>query len=233
MPRLGKAGVQRIAKVSNVARPEVYRVMPTLQKLGLAEKIINKTILYEATPIKEGLSILLQNKKEAYAELEKEASSFLNNFHDNDLKDFQVKIQEFKITSEYKLRLKMHRRLIQSAQTSIDVIAPWNAIQDVLLDWPPIKKLKIRLVTQKNGKTPPVRKLQALAIKRGIEFKYLSKYALLGMHIFDGRQVTICLNEKDGLPCLWSNNPNVVELAKAYFECSWNNQDTSLTETEV
>jgi len=224
LTKLGKAETQRIAKASNVARPEVYRVMPTLLKLGLAEKILGKTTLYEATPIKEGLSILLQNKKEEYAELEKEASSFLNNFHSNDIKDFQAETQEFKVTSEWRLLMKMHKRLIQSAQTSIDISVPWKAAQPILLNWPSKKKLKIRLVTQKMGKTAQVRKLQALAKNAGIELKYLSKSAPFGMHIFDKKEVTLCLCEETGVPSLWSNHPSVVRLAETYFEYLWNNQ---------
>jgi sugar-specific transcriptional regulator TrmB len=226
LAKLGKAETQRIAQASNVARPEVYRVMPALLKLGLAEKIIGKTTLYEATPIKEGLSILLQNRKDEYAELEKEAGSFLNSFHNNDLKGFQVKTQEFKVTSEWRLLMKMHKRLIQSAQASIDISVPWRAALPILLDWPCKKKLKIRLITQKTGKTAQLRKVQALAKNRGVEIKYLSKSAPFGMHVFDEKEVTLCLDEKQGLPSLWSNNPNIVRLAEAYFECLWNSQCT-------
>ena len=224
LTKLGKAETQRIAKASNVARPEVYRVMPTLLKLGLAEKIIGKTTLYEATPIKEGLSILLQNKKEECAELEREAGSFLNNFHGNDIKNFQVETQEFKVTSEIRLLIKMQKRLIQSAQTSIDISVPWKTAQLMLPDWPCKKKLKIRLIAQKNGETRPVRKVQALAKNLGIELKYLSKSAPISMFIFDKKEVTLCLDEKTGVPSLWSNNPNVVQLAETYFEYLWSSQ---------
>jgi sugar-specific transcriptional regulator TrmB len=223
LARLGKAGVQRIAKVSNVARPEVYRVMPALQKLGLAEKIINKKTLYEATPITEGISILLQNKKEAYAELEKETNTFLNNCHDNDVKGFQVETQEFKVTSERRLLSKMLERLTQSSQTSIDIAVPWKVAQLTMLNLPCKKKQKIRFVTQKTGQTEAqIRKQQALAKNLDIKFKYLSKCAPIGMHIFDKKEVTLCLDEKEGVPSLWSNNPNVVRLAEAYFEGLWN-----------
>jgi len=61
--KLEKADVKTLSKASNVARQDIYRIMLTLQKLGLTEKIIAKPTMYKATPIKEGLSILLQNKK--------------------------------------------------------------------------------------------------------------------------------------------------------------------------
>jgi hypothetical protein len=120
--------------------------------------------------------------------------------------------------------MKMHERLIQSAQTSIDISVPWKAAQHMLLDWPYKKKLKIRLVTQKIGKTAQERKLKALAKNAGIELKYLSKSAPFGMHIFDKKEVTLCLCEETGVPSLWSNHPSVVQLAETYFECLWNSQ---------
>jgi DNA-binding IclR family transcriptional regulator len=43
---LGKADVKTIAKASNIARQEIYRIMPTLQKLGLTEKIITNPTMY-------------------------------------------------------------------------------------------------------------------------------------------------------------------------------------------
>ncbi|MEX2723761.1 MAG: helix-turn-helix domain-containing protein [Candidatus Freyarchaeota archaeon] len=43
LAKLGKANVQTIAKASNVARQDIYRIMPSLQKLGLAEKNHSQT----------------------------------------------------------------------------------------------------------------------------------------------------------------------------------------------
>src|ERR1039458_8159881 len=64
LAELGKAEVKRISNASNVARPDVYRVISTLEQIGLAEKIITVPTMYKATPIKEGYYILLQNRSE-------------------------------------------------------------------------------------------------------------------------------------------------------------------------
>lgn len=86
LAKLGKADVKTISKASNVARQDIYRIIPTLEKLGLAEKIIANPTMYKATPIKEGLSILLQNRKEEIADLQKKTTSLINNFHANNIK---------------------------------------------------------------------------------------------------------------------------------------------------
>src|SRR5208283_2799774 len=56
---LGEAAIKEISKVSNVARQDIYRIMPTLEKLGLAECEISKPTLYRAIPLKEGSSMML------------------------------------------------------------------------------------------------------------------------------------------------------------------------------
>ena len=58
LAKLEKADVRTISTISNVARQDIYRIMPTLEKLGLAEKILGKPNMYKANPIKEGVSLL-------------------------------------------------------------------------------------------------------------------------------------------------------------------------------
>jgi len=234
LAKLGKAEVTRIAEASNVARSEVYRVMPALEKLGLVEKILDKTTLYKATPIKEGSSILLQNKRREYSELEKVTSSLLSNFHENDLQDLQEENQQFKVTSEWTLLRKMHKKMILSAQTSIDMTIPEKFFQRMLFDHrrsinrAKKKGVKIRAITQKVGKIASPIEKQALEKNLFTEIKYLSYDAPFGMHIFDKKEVTLSISEKDGVPTLWSNDSNVLKLAEAYFESLWNSTQIKL-----
>ena len=71
LSKLRKATIKTISKASNIARQDVYRIMPALEKLGLAEKIIATPTMYKATPIKEGIYFLLQKKTQQYNELKK------------------------------------------------------------------------------------------------------------------------------------------------------------------
>jgi len=225
---LDKTDAKTIAKASNVARQDIYRIVPMLQKLGLAEKIIANPTMYKATPIKEGLSILLQNRKKEYARLQKKTTSLINNFHANTAKiDAQEGDTQFKLTSEVTLFLKMHKNLHQKAQISIDAIIPLifdgAAKFNEGLSFP--KKamrrgIKIRLITQKAENGLKSRELQALGKNSLCELKYLATPVLFGMHIFDNKEVTLATS-KNGLPSLWSNNRNLVNLAANYFDEMW------------
>ncbi|MBN1244885.1 hypothetical protein JXA31_04765 [Candidatus Bathyarchaeota archaeon] len=228
LAKLGKTDVKTIAKASNVARQDIYRLMPTLEKLGLAEKIIAKPTTYNATPIKEGLSILLQNRKKEYAELQKKTKSLINNFHPDNAKiNRQEENTQFKITSETTLFLKMQKSLTQKTQTSIDIIVPLIIAPSKLSQsFSNLKEaigrdIKIRLITQKAEKNRTSIELQALEKNPVCELKYLATPVSLGMHIFDEKEMTLSVSEKNGLPCLWSSNRNLVKLAASYFDEMW------------
>ena len=207
LAKLGKADVKTIAKTSNVARTDVYRIMLTLEKLGLAERIIAKTTIYKATPINESLSILLQKRREESAGLEKKANSLLKSFQYSDLKDSQEENLQFKITSEMRLLLKMHENLIRSAQASVDIIMPAKILQLMLFNHKYFfkkaqKNIKIRIIIQKIGEKTPLIKPESLSKRRLIEIKYSSNSDLFGMHIFDNKEVTYQISEKNILPSL-------------------------------
>jgi sugar-specific transcriptional regulator TrmB len=136
--------------------------MPSLQKLGLSEKILAKPNIYKATPIKEGVSILLQNRKEEYTELQKKTTSVVNNFHANNAKAALKREEtQFIITSEITRFLKIHKKQTQKVQESIDVMVPLiNAPSKMEDEWSQVKKslkrgVKFRLITQEPGEETP------------------------------------------------------------------------------
>ena len=68
---LEKATAKEISNHSNVAREEVYRLLTELQKKGLIERIIASPTQFKATPIEEGLSILIRRKEKEIAGIKK------------------------------------------------------------------------------------------------------------------------------------------------------------------
>jgi sugar-specific transcriptional regulator TrmB len=232
---LGKANVQTIARASSVARQDVYRIMPTLQELGLAEKILTKPTMYRATPLKNGLSILLQKRKKEYAELREKTSSLLNTFHENKAKTaLQEEDSQFTIISEKTLIFKKLEKLTQTAQASIDITVPLNLVEGTLFCFLQCFKsatrrgVKIRMITQKAAGESTPRMPQALAKNPFFELKYLPNFEPRGMNIFDRKEVTLCVCEKDGLPAFWSNSQHVLKLATSYFDDLWNRTHENL-----
>jgi sugar-specific transcriptional regulator TrmB len=63
LAKLGTATIKTISKSANIARQNMYNVMPALQQKGLIEKVITTPTMYKATPMQEGLEILLREKQ--------------------------------------------------------------------------------------------------------------------------------------------------------------------------
>ena len=67
---LKEAEAKKISKISNIARQDIYRIMPELEKVGLVERIISTPTLYKAIPLKEGSFVLFQKRAKEHAALQ-------------------------------------------------------------------------------------------------------------------------------------------------------------------
>ena len=61
--KLEKTAVGQIAKFSKVRREDVYRILPTLEKMGLIERLMGKPVEIRATPISDALTFLVAEEK--------------------------------------------------------------------------------------------------------------------------------------------------------------------------
>src|SRR4030067_1135420 len=61
--KLEKTTVGQVAKFSKVRREDVYRILPTLEKMGLIEKLMGKPTEIRATPISDALTFLVAEEK--------------------------------------------------------------------------------------------------------------------------------------------------------------------------
>ena len=61
--KLEKTTVGQVAKYSKVRREDVYRIMPSLEKMGLIERLMGKPTVIRATPISDALSFLVAEEK--------------------------------------------------------------------------------------------------------------------------------------------------------------------------
>ena len=68
--------------LSKVTRQDIYRIMPKLQTLGLAQKILSIPTEWEAAPIDEGLTILLERKNKQFSELQEKTTKLLDNLRE-------------------------------------------------------------------------------------------------------------------------------------------------------
>jgi sugar-specific transcriptional regulator TrmB len=226
---LGQADVKTIARESDVARQEIYRIMPTLEKIGLEEKILGKPIIYRATPLSKALAILAEQYREKYEDILERKKWLLDNFPvGEETPALSDEDSQFSIISEPTLFVNLNKKLIERTEKGIDTITPlpqfchpaklhqvWTHLEKCL---PHKKGLVVRVITEKSRKNIIPKSLTKQAF---IEIRYLSEPVRFGMHIFDDREMTMTISQKSGLPSLWSNNQNQLKLATKYFENLW------------
>src|SRR5665647_547671 len=61
--KLEKTTVVQVANFSKVRREDVYRILPSLEKMGLVERLLGKPTQIRATPISDALSFLVAEEK--------------------------------------------------------------------------------------------------------------------------------------------------------------------------
>ena len=107
--RLGLASVSQITKESRVRREEVYRVLPSLEEMGLAERVLGTPLKVRATPVEEALPSLIKRLRE----------------------DTNLKVNALEaITVEF---LKNHIKngiapLVNNGKSHLTMISQWNAV---------------------------------------------------------------------------------------------------------
>ena len=214
LTKFEKTEIKKISKASGVARSDLYRIMPTLEKLGLAEKIIGNPTMYRATPINDGLSILLVNRRKQYIELEKKTSELIDNFHENASQDIQEDTSQFIITSERTLFRKRLEKCFPGKQT-VDILLPAKGLNFYIFDFFQAMKralkegTKIRVITEKKADITG-NKIENLKKNPLFEIQLVNLQIDSGVTIFDSKEVQMCIScEEKDVPSLYSNNPKL------------------------
>jgi sugar-specific transcriptional regulator TrmB len=228
LAKLGTANIKTIASTANVARQDTYRIMSSLEKMGLAERVIAQTTMFTATPIRQGLNRILENKKKEYLESQKQIERVFDHFYEksNNTNEVQEEVK-FTITSELNLLFDTHAKLSDNSSETIDTTLPLNLQKKTLFQhFKYIKRavkrgINIRVIAQLS-EPKTVSELPDLLPIESFQLRHLPKSTnLFGMHIFDRKEMTLAVSESKPLPSLWTNSPHVVQLANVYFQNLW------------
>jgi hypothetical protein len=242
---MGSATMGIISKASSIARQDVYRVMPTLQKLGLVEKVIKTPATYQALPIKDGLSILLQQRKENYTALQKKALKLLGN-RQEPKKATAIREEEdtqFAIIYDKTLLFQKFWKGNQTAQKSIDCSGLWQDIKILLSNCngrddhfteANKKGVRVRIVTEEHKDDTSIDRILAVMCKNPLfDIRFLSAPMPVKIVLYDGKEAhtSISTSADTDMPSLWSNNPNFVRIMTNQFEDMWNRGSTFAPKT--
>jgi len=86
--------------------------------------------------------------------------------------------------------------------------------------------VEIRVITEKRYNDKSMENIiQTSKTSNFLEIRFISRELLINTMIIDGKEMNFCLTTKpdidDGVPSLWTNNPQLVKVVTAYFEQQW------------
>jgi sugar-specific transcriptional regulator TrmB len=226
--------IKSISNVSRVAREHVYRIINSLQKLGLVEKVIAKPIKFKAIPMHDAVSILLQRRINETTELQEKTRKMLQRFKEKKpKKTLQEEETQFVLIPKGMIA-RTRKKLIATAQESIDVVTTFRRhVQAVFTHSEDYRKALERGVRMRHIAEIPEDEDQLAQARKTdqafrehplFEVKYFRAPIPTVVALVDKKEVliftvpTLELEESDAL---FSTNPSLIEVAQHYFEIMW------------
>jgi sugar-specific transcriptional regulator TrmB len=229
----GPSKTSAISKISKVAQPDVYKTLSKLQQLGLVEKIIKTPHEYRAIPINEGVSFLLETKREQYAKVRAEARMLLDTFKPERLNNAgQLEPSQFVLIPKGRTVIERINTAIAEAEISMDILLSWKRFsrgiastfaESIESAW--AKNVKIRFIIESPPKSQTAEQLVQFCRKRPFsQIKFIPYCPTIVLGIYDKKEVFLIVKPKTdlpGSPALWSTNSSLIALAEDHFEILW------------
>lgn len=228
--KIGTAEASRIAKDSAVARPDVYRALSNLHKLGLVEKIIAHPSRFRAVPIETGVSILLEHKTKKYIELKSKSASLIRRINKKNIHKESYQESQFVLIPSRDAIIKRLTKTIEKTQTSIDVSTSWKRFKSACYRLAePLQEawrrgVKGRAVIEETEE-PALEFAKTYWRSPHAEIRHVHFSPKTVMALYDKKEVYIYVIPAADMtesPALWSNNPSLVAIAEDCFETLWN-----------
>ena len=229
--KLEKTTVGQVAKFSKVRREDVYRILPSLEKMGLVERLLGKPTQIRATPISDALTFLVSEEKNRSDD---RLSGMRSSVQRLSLKDWTQPLPGeesiYILIAEKKAILAKTSELIGNSRKEVALIADKARIIPVLSQFSveckqAIKKgAVIRLIFE--GDSPDVllkEKVQKLIDGKSVHIKFHHE-PLNHFIMSDDKEALITTSKETGLgesPSLWTNNSNLIGLLRTAFESDW------------
>jgi len=229
--KLEKTTVGQVAKVSKVRREDVYRILPSLEKMGLIERLLGKPTEVRATLISDALAFLVAEEKRKSDE---RLSGLKSTVKKLSLKDWTHRSPEeesiFILIPDKKAILAKTSALIRDSRKEVALIADKARIMPILAQFSDEYRLaindgaQIRLLLE--GEKPDdslKEKVKKLIGAASVEVKFYRE-PLNHFIMSDDKEALITTSKESGLgesPSLWTNNNNLIGVLRTGFESDW------------
>lgn len=231
LTNLGESCTAKMASDScNVARQDVYRIVGELQQLGLVEKVIANPTRFKTIPIREALSLLLENRKIKTFALQKRAfklaADFSEKYHDFVLENDK---DQFVLLSEKKAFVRLVSKAVEADRKSMFLITSWKEYVQLLSmfseEWSNAFKngVNVRWLTEQSTNGSSIQGIEPVVRNPHFSLRFLADFPLVKLGVYDdaGAFIAVSSNSMGTQMMLWTNNRIIVSGAAEYFEMKW------------
>jgi sugar-specific transcriptional regulator TrmB len=233
--KLEKTTVMQVANFSKVRREDVYRILPTLEKMGLVERLLGKPTEIRATRISDALSLLVEAEK---GKSDERLVGMRGIVQKLSLKDWKQELPKdesiYILIAEKKSVFAKTSDLISNSKREIALIADKGRIMPILFQFSDEYKLAIkkgtvvRLIFE--GENPDAllkEKVKKLIGSISVQIKFHLD-PLNHFIMSDDKEALITTSKESALgdsPSLWTNNCNLIGVLRTGFESDWKNAE--------
>jgi sugar-specific transcriptional regulator TrmB len=223
---------QEIAAISKVSRPDVYRILTQLQETGLTQKIISKPVEFQAIPIDECITTLMNNRIQKTTELKHKAKKLILNFKQQEIHEQSHEKNQFVLLPHKRGVHANAEKMLHNVQNCVCfLIEPrrffsWAASYMSLFQEVLLRKVDCRLITSQFDEKSYSEQLKTLMQHSNFTLKIIPELPKAIFSLWDKKTaliVTSHIGSQSQTPTLWSNNNNIVSLCQDYFEHLWAN----------
>lgn len=231
--KFGALEISKLAELAKVARPDTYRTLLKLQKLGLIEKLVKRPSKYQAIPNKDALSLLLRAKTEEYKELRKETRLLINAADIEDAKKKNIKeASSFVLIPQGRRLTTTIRNAIKKTQFSLYNVLSWKRFSQGIinrfaddLEKACARNVKIRFIIEKPPKSKTTNELIEFCRKYPcLQIRFITNELNTIFAVYDQKEIIIVATSRTDFldsPALWSNSESLVSLGLDHFEELW------------
>ncbi|PVX26661.1 MAG: hypothetical protein CW691_00750 [Candidatus Bathyarchaeum sp.] len=225
----GTTSAKVLSQTSGVSRPDVYRTLLKLSKLGLIEKVISNPNLFRAIPPETAFQILLDRKTTKLNKVKFKSEAFINKFRNSQLEHVSNIESKFVMVPSKETLINRLRIAIDNTKKSIDVVTTCKRLQQACnflsesLEQAWDRNVRGRVIIESAEKNQ-IHVFKPIWKKPKAEFRTTNSVPTNIIAIYDEKEVFIFTESTSDIkqsPALWSNNDVLVSLAKHYFESMW------------
>jgi HTH-type transcriptional regulator, sugar sensing transcriptional regulator len=227
--KAGTSTVKEIASSSQVAREQVYLVLPTLLDLGVVEKILERPIKYRPVPLPDCFSSLILERKNQTNELENAMKTVIDKFNESNSVGKSSRSHQFVFVPSKRALFRRINKAVNDAESSISVFTScrrltqacdkfFDSLQDA---WDRGVKGRAIINVPKHNQLSFVEECWR---SPWAELRFIPEIPNAVFAIYDNKEAFTFPEPETNLsesPALWSNYPSFVRILKDHYKILW------------